>query len=214
MKTPFTAEQFLEAFRNYNEAVFPMQIFFYLISVIAVYLAFKPTSNPDKIISGILAFLWLWMGIVYHLIFFTAINKAAYLFGAVFILQGILFLTFGVFQNKLSFNFHRGIYGWLGLMLILFSLIIYPVWGYTLGHNYPSSPTFGLPCPTTIFTFGLLLLSYKNCPVAILIIPFIWSVVGFSAAFTFGMVEDISLIISGPLTLSMLLFSNKKYKHA
>src|SRR5688572_31790059 len=102
MKTPFTVEQFFQVFRNYNQAVFPMQIIIYLISVIAIYLAFRPTSKSDKIISGILALLWLWMGIVYHLVFFTAINKAAYLFGAVFILQGILFLTFGVFQHKLS----------------------------------------------------------------------------------------------------------------
>ena len=110
------------------------------------------------------------MGIVYHLIFFTEINKAAYLFGAVFILQGILFLIFGVFQNQLSFKFHYGIYGWLGIMLISFALVVYPVLGYIVGHTYPSSPTFGLPCPTTIFTLGLLLLTYKNCPYANLII--------------------------------------------
>lgn len=214
MKIPFTVEQFLEVFRNYNQAVFPMQVIFYLVSLIAIYLTFKPAFNSDKIIGGILAFLWLWMGIVYHLIFFTAINKAAYLFGAVFILQGILFLTFGVFQNKLLFKFLSGIYGWLGILLILFALIVYPVLGYIFGHTYPSSPTFGLPCPTTIFTFGLLLLTYKTCPVAILIIPFIWSVLGFSAAFNFGIKEDTGLIASGLLCVLMILFRNKKYKYA
>lgn len=212
MKTPFTVEQFFGIFSNYNQTVFPLQIIFYLISFIAIYLTFKPTSQSDKIISGILAFFWLWMGIVYHLIFFTAINKAAYLFGGVFILQGILFLTFGVFQNKLSFKFHAGLYGLIGIVMIFFALIVYPVLGTTLGHIYPSSPTFGLPCPTTIFTFGLLLLTYKNCPVAIYIIPFIWSVFGLSAAFNFGILEDISLIISGLLTICLLSFRNKKYK--
>lgn len=214
MKTPFTVEQFFGVFRNYNQAVFPMQIIFYLVSMIAIYLIFKPTSKTDKVISGILALLWLWMGIVYHLIFFTAINKAAYLFGALFILQGILFLIFGVSQNKLSFKFHYGLVGWMGLILILFALIVYPVLGYALGHRYPSSPTFGLPCPTTIFTFGLLLLTHKNCPVAILIIPLMWSVLGFTAAFNFGVVEDTGLIVSGLLSILMILFRNKKYKHA
>lgn len=28
-----------------------------------------------------------------------------------------------------------------------------------LGDGYPLSPTFGLPCPTTIFTFGIFLLA-------------------------------------------------------
>jgi hypothetical protein len=51
------------------------------------------------------------MGIVYHLVFFTAINKAAYLFGGLFIIQGILFLIYGVLQNKLSFHFQRDKYG-------------------------------------------------------------------------------------------------------
>lgn len=48
MKTPFTVEQFLEVFRNYNETVFPMQVIFYLISVLAIYLAVKPTSKSDN----------------------------------------------------------------------------------------------------------------------------------------------------------------------
>jgi hypothetical protein len=214
MKTPFTIEQFLNVFKNYNETVFPMQVIFYLISAVTVYLAFKPTSRSNKIISGILSFFWLWMGVVYHLIFFTTINKAAYLFGSIFILQGILFLISGIFQNKLSFKFRPDIYGLSGISLIVFALIVYPVLGNAFGHSYPSSPTFGLPCPTTIFTFGLLLLSDKKCPVAVLIIPCVWSVLGFTAAFNFGIVEDIGLLISALLALPMLLIRNRKYKKA
>jgi hypothetical protein len=212
MKTPFTVEQFLEVMRKYNETVFPMQIVFYLLSIILIYLAIKPSSKSDKIISGFLALFWLWMGIVYHLIFFTVINKAAYLFGAAFILQGILFLTFGVFQNKLSFRFHSDMFGTTGIILVLFALIVYPVLGYFFGHVYPDSPTFGLPCPTTIFSFGLLLLSDKKCPLAILIIPFIWSVIGFTAAFHFGILEDTGLLVSGLLVLTMFLIRNRKNK--
>jgi hypothetical protein len=55
---------------------------------------------------------------------------------------------------------------------VVFALVLYPVIGYTFGHIYPSSPTFGLPCPTTIFTFGIFLWSDKRLPVAILVIPF------------------------------------------
>jgi len=214
MRTPFTVEQFFEVFRNYNQSVFPMQIIFYLLGVIAIYFAVKPTSGSDRIISAVLAVLWLYMGIVYHLIFFTGINKAAYLFGAIFILQGILFLALGVFQNKLSFSFRSDKYGIAGMILVVFALFIYPVLGYLLGHVYPDSPTFGLPCPTTIFTFGLLLLSEKKCPVAILIIPFTWSVIGFTAAFNFGIMEDTGLVVSGLLSLLMILIRNRKINSA
>ena len=122
---------------------------------------------------------------------------------------GILFLIFGVFKSKLSFHFYPDKFGITGIILILFALIGYPVLGYFLGHVYPSSPTFGLPCPTTIFTFGLLLLSAKKCPVIILIVPFIWSIIGFLAAFQFGIVEDTGLLISGLITFSLLLFKNR-----
>jgi hypothetical protein len=212
MKTPFTVEQFLDVFKNYNESVFPLQIVFYLLAVFTIYLAINPTRKSDKIISFMLAFLCLWMGVVYHLYFFSPINKVAYLFGVAFILQGVLFLALGVFQNKLSFKIHTDIYGFVGMILILFALIIYPILGYLIGHLYPSAPTFGLPCPTTIFTFGMLLLSDKQCPLTILIIPFLWSVIGFTAAFNFGFVEDTGLLFSALLAIPMLLIRNKNNK--
>lgn len=214
MKTPFTVEQFLEVFRNYNESVFPMQVFFYLVSFLVVYLAIRPGSRSDRIINVILALLWLWMGIVYHLIFFTAINKAAYVFGAVFIIQAVLFLWLGIFNNKLTYQFRPDRYGIACIILIFFALAIYPMIGYVLDHRYPGSPTFGLPCPTTIFTFGLLLLTEKKCPITILIIPFIWSVIGFTAAFHFGILEDTGLLVSGLLSSSLLIFRNSNLTKA
>ena len=143
MKPPFTSEQFFEVFKNYNLAVFPMQIAFYLIAFWIIYLVFKPNSKSDKIIIVELSFFWLWMGIIYHIIFFTEINKLANVFGGLFIIQGILFL---IFQSKFSFQFQKDIYGISGMILIAFSLIIYPTLGYLFGHIYPNSPSFGLPC--------------------------------------------------------------------
>jgi hypothetical protein len=93
------------------------------------------------------------MGIVYQRVYFASINKAANLFGVLFILQSILFAIPGVFQNKLSFRFHAALYGISGIILLLFALVIYPVVGYFPGQVYPSSPTVGLPCPATIFHF-------------------------------------------------------------
>ena len=210
MKPPFTLEQFLDVFKNYNQSVFPMQFLFDFLGFVIVYLALKPSLKSDKTISLLLASFWLWMGIVYHIILFTEINKAAYLFGGLFIVEGILLLIFGVFKNKLSFNLKKDRYGITGMILVLFALIIYPVTGYFFGHIYPSSPTFGLPCPTTIFTFGLLLMNTKKCPVIILIIPFAWSVIGFMAAFQFEVLEDTGLIVASLVAVSLLIHRNIK----
>lgn len=101
-----------------------------------------------------------------------------------------------------------------GAILILFALFIYPLLSYYYGHIYPSAPTFGLPCPTTIFTLGLLCWVDKKLSPLVWGIPFLWTVVGFTASFTLGIKEDISLLIAGILTIILLVSQKKKLTSA
>jgi hypothetical protein len=210
MKFPFTVEQFLQVFKTYNQSVFPLQIIFYFLAILIIFMAAKRIKGADKLINLILSFFWLWMGIVYHLIFFSAINKAAYLFGSLFIVQGILFFYLGVIKQKLNYEFLQNKWGVLGLVLMLFALFIYPLLGYLFGHGYPLSPTFGVPCPTTIFSFGIFLWSTGGFPKVLLIIPFLWSLLGFSAATTLGIKEDTALLVAGFLTTAILMFRKRQ----
>jgi hypothetical protein len=203
MKLPFTIEQFLEIFRDYNLSVYPAQFILFFLALVAMYCTFRPGSNTDRLISSILSILWLWMGIIYHIIFFTAINKMAYVFGGLFILQSVIFFQYGVIQQKLSFRFQKTLKNITGLFLILFALFLYPFLGNINGHLYPASPTFGLPCPTTIFSFGLLLMCERRPATYLFIIPLLWSLIGFTASFILGMTEDVSLILSAILMVSL-----------
>jgi len=131
MDLPFTVEQFFEIMKSYNVSVWPMQIILNLLALTAVVLSFKKTKNSDKYISSILAFLWIWVGLVYHLLFFTKINSAAYLFGVLFIIQGILFIVYGFMTHlNISIKFKPDLYGIIGALFILYALIIYPILGY------------------------------------------------------------------------------------
>ncbi len=210
MKLPFSVEQFLKVFELYNQAVWPAQIILYVLAIVAIYAAAGRLTRSAAIISWILGILWIWMGIVYHIIYFSVINKAAYFFGAAFVLEGSLFLYAGLIKKKLSFRLRSNLNGVVGGTLIFFALVVYPVWGYFQGHVYPASPTFGLPCPTTIFTLGILLFTSKRMPVMLLLIPFVWSLIGFAAAFSLGIREDIGLVTAGVLSVTLLLVSNKK----
>ena len=212
MKLPFTLEQFLDVFRQYNISLWPMQILLIILALVATYFSMVKRSYSDKIILFILTFLWLWMGIVYHLIYFSSINKAAIVFGSLFIIQSLLFFYLGIMKDKLRFQFNLNKYGVTGMALIMFALIVYPLLGYWFGHVYPSSPTFGLPCPTSIFTFGILLFSSSRIPFIVIIIPAIWSIIGFSAAVSVGMKEDTGLLIAAFICTSMIIYKNKGLK--
>jgi hypothetical protein len=78
MKIPFTTEQFMDVFRAYNQTVYPAQVVLFIIALLIASLAIVPKGQSDRIISYGLAFLWIWMGLVYHLLFFSRINPAAY----------------------------------------------------------------------------------------------------------------------------------------
>ena len=214
MNLPFTTAEFFEVFAAYNQAVFPVQFILIGLSLVGLYLLIRRKKEAGKYVNGFLALLWLWMAIVYHLVFFSSINPAAILFGVLFIVQGGIFLLYGFFRNRISYRIENNVYGVAGMSMIVYSILLYPLLGWWNGHIYPASPTFGLPCPTTIFTFGILLFSISRLPWFILIIPVIWSIVGFSAALNFGMMEDGGLLIAGILTCVLLWTKNRiREKH-
>lgn len=211
---PFTVEQFLDLFARYNLSIWPLQIVFYVLGAAAITMALRPKGGRDRIISAILSFLWLWNGIAYHILHFSQINRAAYLFGLLFIVQGILFGLNGVVRGKIHFGLNvfgpRQIFG---LAALAYATIIYPLLGSMAGHGFPFSPMFGVaPCPTTIFTFGLLLLTTGPVAFHLLAIPLCWSIVGFGAALNFGIIEDTGLIIVGVASVAILVIQGRSIK--
>ena len=206
---PFDAHQFFEAFARYNAAVWPAPIALELAALVAVTLALRPAAGSDRAIGVVLGGLWLWMGGVYHLGFFRPINPAATVFGALFILEGMLLMALG-WRGRLHFAWTRTTPGAVGAVLIVYALFVYPILAYALGHRFPASPTFGLPCPTTILTLSLLLWIEPPRPWSVLVVPLAWSAVGASAALQLGVWEDLGLVVAGGLTFALLLFPGSR----
>lgn len=215
MELPFTLAQFLDVFAAYNRAVFPAQFIAYALGLAALALVFSRHPRAGRAIGAILALLWLWTGGVYQLLYFAAIDWLAVVFGILFILQGVLFLYTGTARGALAFRFGTDVSGVLGAAFIAYALVFYPLLNVWLGHAYPRMPVFGLtPCPTTIFTLGMLLLAYRPgagagqgraVPGHLLLIPFVWSLVGAVAAVSLGMAEDYGLLAAGVLTIITIL---------
>jgi uncharacterized membrane protein HdeD (DUF308 family) len=206
---PFTVNQFLNVFERYNVAVWPAQLFLYAMGICAICLALQRKADLSRSISFILALFWIWMGLVYHLWYFSTINRAAVIFAAFFVLQGILFFIAGVSKHQLRFRFTLNLYGIVGSVFLASALIVYPALGYWFGHRYPAAPTFGLPCPTTIFTLGMLIWTDRRVPLYLLPIPLGWSLIGFWAAVSLGITEDLGLLAAGPIGSLLVILRDR-----
>lgn len=201
----FTVEQFIEVFHRYNEAIWPLQLVAYALGVAVLAALFAQLSFRDRFIPAVLASFWALMGVVFMWIFETDIMAAGYFFGALFVAQAGILLWLGLVRGSMTFELARGPRLIAGLAMIAYALAVYPVVGALAGHGYPDAPLFGVaPCPTAIFTFGVLLAARRS-PRLALVVPLLWAAFGSNAAFRFGIVEDLGLLASGLVTLAFLL---------
>lgn len=184
-----------------------MQVVLYAIAILILSLLFSGRAWASRQISKLLAAVWAWMAIAYHFTYFSSINAAAWVFGAAFLLGGFAFVWSGVVKDRLAFRPVAGVRGIAGAALVVFALVIYPAIGYLLGHRYPAAPTFGLPCPTTIFTLGLLLYAAHPVPRSVFVVPLLWAVVGSVAAFQLGVLEDLALLAAGLIVVVITVLS-------
>lgn len=192
---PFSREAFIEAFRAYNSAAWPAEIVLVALAIAAVLGALRGTRRSSVFAGGVLVALWAWMAVAYHWIYFVRVTPAAWLFGALFVGQALL-LARAVIRGQLRFGARRDRAKVLGLALIVYALLVYPLLGMWSDHAYPRSPSFGLPCPTTIFTLGMLLLTARPVPWSLVVIPVAWTAIAAMAPLKFGIWEDLGLVIA------------------
>jgi hypothetical protein len=191
---------------EYNEAIWPVQIVAYVLAGFLLYFAVRPTGYSTRIIAAILGLFWLWTGFAFFLPYAVEYTPTYY-FSALFAFQGLLFLFHAVRPKvDLSCACRRDVYNISGLVLILYALIGYPLVATLAGRGYPEMATFAVtPCPLTVFTFGIFLLTDRHVPYHLLAIPLLWAIAGVLWVNN-GMVEDVGLVLSGVMGTSLLLF--------
>lgn len=192
---PFTQEEFFNVFATYNAAIWPLPLLTYLLGVAAVGLTFWPSRVATVLISAILALMWLVNGAAYHWSFVSGINPLARGFGIVFVIQALLLVGAPFVRTSFRIAAQRDARTVAGLGLVAFAALVYPALGWLAGHAYPAAPVFGVaPCPTTIFTIGLLLLGTWKVARWLLVIPALWAAIGGSAAVLLDVPQDFGLI--------------------
>jgi hypothetical protein len=206
---PFSRAEFFWIFARYNDAVWPAQIVLNALAVSAAFLAFRRSVAASRAANMILAALWLWMAVAYHAAFFVVINPLAIGFAVVFGIQSLLFISLA-FEPEPIYRPKRDFAGLAGALLIVFSLAIYPALSVAAGHAFPAQPTFGLPCPTTIFTLGMLLWAAGIAPKRLFIIPVLWTAIATVGAVQLGVIEDVSLPVAAVAAIVVVFFVNRR----
>jgi Family of unknown function (DUF6064) len=194
---PFTPEQFLGVFAEYNEALWPVAVASWLASLGVLTATWRKPTVYGRVLTYLLAGLWAWNAVAYHMWFFTRINPAAWLFGAVFALQAALFWWTRT-RSRIDYFSGEGLMARVGSGLAVYALA-YPFLTVAFGHRYPAAPTFGVPCPTVILTVGLFLTVRGGVPLILTIVPVFWGFIGGSAAVLLNVPTDYVLLAAGVL---------------
>ena len=160
--------------------LWPDQVLAYALAVVVVLLAVQPFPYSSRIISFCLALGWVWMGISYHVLNFAYASSAAYWLGVLLVAQGLVFFGYGVLFPRLVFEFRLNKTALVGVLFVVYVLVFYPLLGYLFANAYPQGRIFGLPAlPTIVFTFGILLWTIRPVPWGVVVIPTLWSLIGF-----------------------------------
>ncbi len=194
---PFSHDAFLDVFGAYNTVFWPAAALLWLATA-AVVLAWLVTRRVDGrtafAVLAVLAAHWIWSGVAYHWVFFRAINPAAVVFAAAFVLEGAIFVWLAA-AGRGRIRLGLDLRGVSGAVLAIYALL-YPLLGLAFGLEYPRMPVFAVPCPTALVTAGLLI-NAIDVPRFAYVIPILWAIVGSSAAFALGIRADLALVAAG-----------------
>jgi len=207
MSPPFTIEDFLKVFAAYNAAIWPFHLVAYARGLVAVAAIFVSRPGLVRLAFAALAVLWASTGIGYHLAFFSRINPIAPVFALFFVLQGILLLASAMLPGNLRLHLGQDFRSITGLVTIIYALAIYPVLGIWAGHGLMAGPMSGVaPCPTTIFTIGILMMSRGVWAIWLSVTPFLWSLIGLAATIQIGIPEDLAMPVAGVFLAGTLVW--------
>ncbi len=195
MRVPFTQQQFLDVFGAYNSTAWPVVIALWLVTL-AFGVRLVRGQAGSVTLSALAAVHWAWSGLVYHALFFTDINPAAWLFAGAFLLEAYAFVWFGMVRRTLVFEWGRTARHAVAGVLFAYSLAL-SISGAGVGprcshgrHSLPSlvqRHSLRRRCCSPLFVRLRLL---------VFVIPVIWATLAGTAAIALGVTPDLMLFVA------------------
>jgi hypothetical protein len=198
----FSPRTYYRMLERHNAGVWPGQILTLGIGLVIVWLLRRPASWQGRLISAILAALWVWVAWAFLGQRYATINWAAIYFAWAFAIEAALLIGFGVVRGDVRFRGSRDAAGVIGVGLFVLAVALYPLLAPLLGRGWRQAEIFGVvPDPTVIGTLGLLALVEGPSRSWIAVVPLLWCLVSGATLWAMGSAE---VWILGPAALLAL----------
>ena len=170
----FSPRVFWRMFELHNAAFWPLHLATLAAGLAIVLLALRPSHGQVLWVALILAALWAFVGWSFLWNRYAAINWAIAYAAPAFGLQAMLLAIGGAARGGLAFD-QRDIAGWLGLVIAVIGVVVYPLVPSLFGRPWTSAEVFGIePDPTAIATLGVLLAASGRLVQLLFPIPLLW----------------------------------------
>jgi hypothetical protein len=208
---PFSKDVFLIVVQRYAEAMQPSQVIAFLMGCAMVDMVRRPRARSSRLICGLLAAAWLWIGYVYYGSYIAGLSWAGWIAAAAFMLQAILLLVFGTVRNAMALHYERNFAANTGLGFMLYGLFVYPATAVATGVDLGSAPVIGLaPDSTLLFTLGILLVAKNRTPLLLAILPLGLAAASGISAILIGLPEDYIMLPAAIAALVVIVVKNRR----
>jgi hypothetical protein len=174
----FSPRTYYRLIERHNEALWPAQLLTLALGLLAGGLLRRPSVRQGRVVSGLLAVLWVWVAWAFIWSRYANINWAATYFVGLFAFEAALLAWVGVIRGGLGFRPRRDAAGTIGMLLFASGLAGYPLLAPLVGRGWAQVEVFGIaPDPTVVATLGLLLQVEGPPRWSLLVAPVLWCVI-------------------------------------
>ena len=174
----FSSQTYYRLFALYNLEWWPLQMLALALGAAVLALRQRGGEWAGRAIAGILAACWLWVAWGFHWQRYASINLLAGYFAWAFVVQALLLLWLGVVRGRLTPAPATRLQRHVGLGLLLFALLVFPLMGPLQGRSWTQAEVFGMaPDPTALAMLGVLLFAGARPVWALFPIPVAWCLI-------------------------------------
>jgi hypothetical protein len=206
----FSARTWFRLLELYNRAVWPAHLAAAAAGIAIVVCALRCGERAGRGAAALLGLSWLWVAWAFHAQRYATISSAGNYFAAGFALQGLLLFWVATSRDRLRLGPVRTSTGRVGIGLLLFALLAYPLLAPLSGRSWLQAEVFAIaPDPTAAATLAVLSLSTRSAWL-LWPIPLAWC--GISAATLWTMHQPLSWLL--PLVAVLALLAGRyRYAH-